>query len=78
MNIDPNYSSEDSSQPTAETAMEDAMGWLFENFIEEKENELTEEQSMLLAVIGVTFKTIASRADAYDKLQSNKDYFSRN
>ena len=76
MNINPDYS--DESFTTAEQAMEHTTGWLFENFIEPKQAELDESDNMLLAVMGLTLKEIARRADAYDQLQDNSNEFSRN
>jgi len=77
MNIKKDYSSDDSFE-TAIDAMEHTMGWLFETFIEPKQGEIDEDETMLLAVMGVTLKEIARRADAYDQMQNNSEQFSRN
>lgn len=77
MNINQNYSSDDSIE-TAIDAMEHTMGWLFETFIEPKQGEIDENQTMLLAIMGVTLKEIARRADAYDQMQKNSDQFLKN
>lgn len=77
MNINQDYSSDDSFE-TAIDAMEHSMGWLFETFIEPKQGEIDEDQTMLLAIMGITLKEIARRADAYDQMQKNSDEFSRN
>tara|TARA_A100001011_G_scaffold381278_1_gene449607 strand:- start:6177 stop:6410 length:234 start_codon:yes stop_codon:yes gene_type:complete len=77
MNINQDYSSDDSIE-TAIDAMDHTMGWLFETFIEPKQGEIDEDQTMLLAVMGLTLKEIARRADAYDQMQNNSDQFSKN
>ena len=77
MNINQDYSSDDSFE-TAIDAMEHSMGWLFETFIEPKQGEIDEDQTMLLAIMGITLKEIARRADAYDQMLNNSDEFSRN
>ena len=77
MNINQDYSSDDSFE-TAIDAMEHSMGWLFETLIEPKQGEIDEDQTMLLAIMGITLKEIARRADAYDQMQNNSDEFSRN
>lgn len=76
MNINPDYSNE--SFTTAVEAMDHSMSWLFENFIEPKEADLTIEDTMLLGIMGATLKEIARRADAYDQLQDGSNEFSRN
>ena len=77
MNINQDYSSDDSFE-TAIDAMEHSMGYLFEKFINPKQAELDQDDNMLLAIMGVTFKEIARRADAYDQMLNNSDEFSRN
>jgi len=78
MNINSDFSQSDENFPNAVTAMDHAMGWLFDNFIEPKQDELDENENTLLAVMGVTLKEIARRADAYDQMQNGSDDFSRN
>ena len=77
MNINQDYSS-DNSPETAIDAVEHSMGYLFEKFISPKQAELDEDDNMLLAIMGVTLKEIARRADAYDQIQNNSNEFSRN
>ena len=77
MNINQDYSSDDSFETAIDT-MEHSMGWLFETFIEPKQGEIDEDQTMLLAIMGITLKEIARRADAYDQMLNNSDEFSRN
>ncbi len=78
MNINSDFSQSDENFPNAVSAMDHAMGWLFDNFIEPKQDELDESDTMLLAVMGVTLKEIARRADAYDQIQDSSNDFSRN
>ena len=66
MNIKKDFQSD--SEMNANDAMDSSMRYIFENFIEPKESELTEDQAMMLAVIGVTFKMIAEKATAYENM----------
>ena len=66
MNIKKDFQSD--SEMNANDAMDSSMGYIFENFIEPRESELTEDQAMMLAVIGVTFKMIAEKATAYENM----------
>ena len=66
MNIKEDFQSD--SEMNANDAMDSSMGYIFENFIEPRESELTEDQAMMLAVIGVTFKMIAEKATAYENM----------
>ena len=66
MNIKEDFQSD--SPINANDAMDSSMGYIFENFIEPRESELTEDQAMMLAVIGVTFKMIAEKATAYENM----------
>ena len=76
MNINSDYSEDQSIN--AEQAMEMSMGWIFENPIEPNQADMDEDSLLMLAIIGSTFKEMASRADAWDALQQNRDDFSRN
>ena len=86
MNINPNFNQDNNEVPSAQFAMEQAMGYLFAEFIEPREKDLEAEDISLLAIIGSTFQEMAVRADAYDKitgtnnnLNGNSDIdFSRN
>ena len=66
MNINKDFQSD--SEINATQAMESSMDYIFEHFIEPRESELTEDQAMMLAVIGVTFKMIAEKATAYEDM----------
>jgi hypothetical protein len=76
MNINSDYSEDQSIN--AEEAMEMSMGWIFDNLIKPNEADMDEESLLMLAIIGSTFKEMASRANAWDALQQNRDDFSRN
>ena len=68
MNINPDFNQNNNEPPSAQYAMEQAMGYLFAEFIEPREENLDAEDIALLAIIGKTFKEMALRADAYDKI----------
>lgn len=68
MNINPDFDQNNNEVPSAQFAMEQAMGYLFAEFIEPREEDLEAEDISLLAIIGETFKEMALRADAYDKI----------
>ena len=78
MNINSDYSESEDQPINAVQAMEMSMSWIFENLIEPQQEDLNEDSLMMLTIIGATFKQMASRADAWDALQQNKDDFSRN
>lgn len=62
MNINPNYT----ERPNAVEAMDSAMNYLFENFIQPKVNE---ENADMVAIIGIIFKDLAEKAEAYYQIQ---------
>tara|TARA_Y100000592_G_C5230439_1_gene203601 strand:+ start:74 stop:325 length:252 start_codon:yes stop_codon:yes gene_type:complete len=64
----------------AESAMELIMGSLYEMVLEpaHKSGQLTEEDQELLGSIGLTLKTIAEKARAYEKLQEGENPFGSN
>lgn len=66
MNIKEDFQSDFKIKATQ--AMESSMDYIFEHFIEPRESELTEDQAMMVAVIGVTLKTIAEKATAYENM----------
>ena len=70
MNIKEDFQS--NSEINANQAMDSSMDYIFEHFIEPRESELTEDQAMMLAVIGVTFKMIAEKATAYEEMIEGK------
>ena len=79
MNINPEFNQEE--RPNAEEAMSQAMGFLYENFILPKTADLNKDDLDTLTIIGAIFKDMASKAEAYYKLQENgyeENDFSRN
>ena len=68
MNINPDYQE---NEPNAEQIMDLAMSYLWDNFIEPKQNELTETDAELLAVIGSSLKHIAKQAKEMEKLKDS-------
>tara|TARA_Y100001937_G_scaffold23501_1_gene33538 strand:+ start:4973 stop:5212 length:240 start_codon:yes stop_codon:yes gene_type:complete len=54
--------------PSATEAMDSSMNFLFENFINPVEDDLSEEQIHILAHIGIAFKIIAEKAQAYEDM----------
>ena len=77
MNINPEYEKRDS----IELVMAEAMQYLFDELINPQKDNLTEEQAETLTTIGIIFKDIAERAEAYTKMQEDgldKKPFSRN
>jgi len=64
--------------------MTTAMGAIHDLLIEPMQGKLTPEQDGVLALIGITFKIIAEKASAYEKMEQGeldnpkKDDFSRN
>jgi len=69
MNINPDYQSD--LNLDAETAMEMCMDTLYEIVLEPavKSDSLSEDDQVMLGVIGMTLKHIAQKASAYEKLQ---------
>lgn len=68
MNINPDYEYND---PNAEQIMDLAMNYIWDNFIEPKQNELTETDAEMLAVIGSSLKHIAKQAKEMEKLKAS-------
>ena len=54
--------------PSATEAMDSSMNFLFENFIDPVEADLSEDQAYILAHIGIAFKIIAEKAQAYEDM----------
>jgi len=70
MNINPEFNPQDT--PSAVGAMKVSMQWLWENFVEPRKDELTGDDADMLAVVGSVLLDIASDAEAYHKVQSEK------
>jgi len=58
----------DKQSPSSTQAMNSSMDFLFENFIKPAEDNLSEEQLDILAHIGIAFKIIAEKAQAYEDM----------
>lgn len=73
MNINPDFQPD--SQLDAETAMESCMDGISVTLLEPamEKGELSETDQELLGIIGMTLKTIAQKAKAYEELQGNSD-----
>lgn len=54
--------------PSATEAMDSSMDFLFKNFIDPVEADLSEDQAYILAHIGIAFKIIAEKAQAYEDM----------
>ena len=81
MRLNENFNqNENESELNAEGAMELIMGSLYEMVLEPayKSGQLTEQDQELLGSIGLTLKTIAEKARAYEKLQKGENPFGSN
>lgn len=79
MNINPEFNSEE--RPNVEMVVEDAMSYLFNTFIKPQEKNLEEDDLASITLIGIMFKDIAEKAEAYYQLQEKgyeKNDFHRN
>jgi len=74
MNINPDFESD--SQLDAETAMQACMDGIAEILLEPAmaKDELSEDDQTLLGIIGMTLKTIAEKARAFEALQGGSDH----
>ena len=70
MNINPEFNPQ--KVPSAVDAMQTSMQWIWENFVEPRKNELDGDDADMLAMVGTIFLDIASDAEAYHKIQSEK------
>jgi hypothetical protein len=79
MNINPEFDS--NKRPNVEMVVGEAMGYLFDTFIKPRETELDEDDLESITLIGIMFKDIAEKAEAYYQLHEkghDKNDFSRN
>lgn len=67
MNINPEFKSPE--RPNAIEAMEYGMDFIFEEFIEPAKDYMTIENAEILTTIGIIFKDIAEKAEAYYTLR---------
>jgi|TARA_Y100000289_G_scaffold6369_1_gene5750 hypothetical protein len=71
MNINPEFNSEE--RPNVELVVEQAMSYLFNTFIKPQEAELDEDDLASVSLIGIMFKDIAEKAEAYYQMHENKE-----
>lgn len=73
MNINPDFASDNNLD--AETAMEACMDAIAITLLEPamEKGELSEEDQTLLGIIGMTLKTIAEKARAFEALQDGSN-----
>ena len=71
MNINPEFNSEE--RPNVELVVEQAMSYLFDTFIKPQEAELDEDDLASVSLIGIMFKDIAEKAEAYYQMHENKE-----
>jgi hypothetical protein len=76
MNLNPEYNSQ--KIPSALEGMKVSMQWIWENFVEPRKSELTAEDTDMISMVGTFMLEVADRATAYDKLQNEENYFSKN
>ena len=69
MNIESEYQED---EVTAESVVDIAMDFLYEKFISDKERDLSEEDAMMLAEVGLTLKIVGQKARAFELLQKGK------
>ncbi|NDG51951.1 MAG: hypothetical protein EBY39_02845 [Flavobacteriia bacterium] len=76
MNIESEYQSEDNNNSV--TIMDIAMNFMFDKFIAEREESLSEEEAVMLAEVGLALKIVAQKARAFELIQEGKNPNSRN
>ncbi len=69
MNINPNFSEEEFN---AEVATAEAMNYIWDEFISPNVDPADEDQVTMVAIIGMTFRAVAEKARAYEKLENGK------
>ena len=72
MNINSIYSDEDNAMPKAQIVMDEGMGFIFDKLLAPMEDQLSQEDIEMLAVIGVSFKIIAEQAQMYENSIANQ------
>ena len=70
MKINPEFNPEE--VPSAVGVMQTSMQWIWENFVEPRKHELDGDDADMLSMVGTIFLDIASDAEAYHKIQSEK------
>ena len=67
MNIEKDFSPDE--EKNSNEIMTTSMGIIHEMLMEPMQDKITHEQKGLLALVGMTFKIMAEKATAYEKLQ---------
>lgn len=75
MNIKDEYIDE---MPNSIRVMEEAMNYLWKNFIAPQESTITEEQADMLILIGVSFHEMAKKADSLETYSTELKQFHKN
>lgn len=58
--------------------VDDAMDIIYSTLIQPVEKDLTEKQAMVLAITGAVLKSVAKKADAYEKLREHGNEYYNN
>lgn len=66
------------NDPSISDAMDISMSHIWANYILPHIDKTDEEEIEMVTMIGQVLRDAQEKASAYDKLQSVKDYFSRN
>jgi len=75
MNIKDEYIDE---MPNSIRVMEEAMNYLWENFIAPQESKITDEQADMLILIGVSLQEMAKKADSLEAYSTELKQFQKN
>lgn len=67
---------QDDESITSSQAVDQAMDIIYTTLIQPVEKNLTTKQAMVIAITGSVLKSVAKKADAYDKLrQHGNEYY---
>jgi len=69
---------QDDESITSSQAVDQAMDIIYTTLIQPIEKDLTEKQAMVIAITGSVLKSIAKKADAYDKLRQHGNEYYKN
>lgn len=58
--------------------VDDAMDIIYSTLIQPVEKDLTQKQAMVIAMTGVVLKSVAKKADAYEKLREHGNEYYNN
>ena len=64
--------------PSVDEVMDVSMSHIWNTYILPNIDKADAEEVEMLTLIGNAFRDVQEKASAYDKLQGEKDYFSRN